>query len=214
MADETSAENVIAVTFEEDANAYAALTLLKELDSQRQLDLEGAAVIVRGDDGHVEVKDEITDGHYAGTASGGLIGLLIGILGGPLGILIGGATGLLIGSLFDLHDTDDTESVLSDISKSVQADHTALLAQVTEQSPEVIDTAVARLGGSVLRRSVDTVEAEIASAEQAQRAAKREARKELRKARHEKRKEEVHAKVEELKAKLHRNKKVAAASSK
>jgi uncharacterized membrane protein len=213
MADVSSSENVIAVTFEADANAYEALTLLKELDSQKQADLQGAAVVVRSEDGHVDVKDEISDGRFTGAASGGLIGLVIGIIGGPLGILLGGATGLLIGSLFDVHDADDTESVLSDISKTVRTDHTALLLQVTEQSPEVIDTAMARLGGSVLRRSVDDVEAEIAAAEKAQRAAKKEARKELRKARHEQRKEEIHAKIEELKAKLHRNKKVAATSS-
>lgn len=211
--DVSSRENVIAVTFEEDASAYEALSLLKELDSQRQLEIQGGAVVARSEDGQIAEKDQISDGNVAGTASGGLVGLLIGILGGPLGILIGGATGVLIGSLFDIHDADDTESVLSDISKSVRVGHTALLAEVTEQSPEVIDTAMARLGGSVLRRSVDEVEAEIAAAEKAQREAKKEARKELRKARHEKHKEETHAKVEELKAKLHRHKKVAATSS-
>jgi uncharacterized membrane protein len=213
MAEEISSENVISVSFEEDSNSYQALTLLKQLDSQGQVELEGAAVVSRAEDGHVELKDEIADEHYVGTASGGLIGLLIGIIGGPLGILIGGATGLLVGSLFDDNDTDDTESVLSDISKTVRNDHTALLAQVTEPSPDVVDNAMAELGGSVLRRSVDSVEAEIAAAEKAQRAAKREARKELLKAKHEKHKEEIHAKIEELKAKLHLTKKVGAASS-
>ena len=214
MADAVSSlENVIAVTFDEDANAYEALTILKELDSQRQLDIEGAAVVARTEDGQIAETDEIADGNLAATAGGGLIGLLIGILGGPLGILIGGATGVLVGSLFDVHDTDDTESVLSDISKSVRVGHHALLAEVTEQSPEVIDSAMERLGGSVLRRSVDDVEAEIAAAEKAQREAKKEARKQLRRARHEKHKEKIHTKVEELKAKLHRNKKAASTSS-
>jgi hypothetical protein len=48
-------------------------------------------------------------------ATGRLIGLMIGILGGPFGILIAGTIGLLIGSLFDQQDADDTESVLSDL---------------------------------------------------------------------------------------------------
>jgi uncharacterized membrane protein len=114
-------------------------------------------------------------------ASGGLVGLVIGVLDGPLGILIGGATGLLIRSLVDIDDADDTESVLSDISKSVRVGLTALLAELTEQSSEVIDTAIARLGGTVLRRSVDEVEAEIAAAEKARREAKKQAFKELHK---------------------------------
>ncbi|HEY7633455.1 MAG TPA: hypothetical protein VH817_22325, partial [Thermoleophilaceae bacterium] len=72
--------------------------------------------------------------------------------------------------------------------------------------PEVIDSAMARLGGQVLRRSVVDVEEEIAAAEEAQAQAKREARKELHSARVEKQKADAHAKVEELKSKLHRPK--------
>lgn len=85
--------------------------------------------------------------------------------------------------------------------KQVQPTRTALPAQVTEQSSEVIDSAMARLGGDVMRRPVVDLEQEIAAAREAQRKAKREARKELHKARVEKR--DAHAKVEELKSKLH-----------
>ena len=99
-----------------------------------------------------------------------------------------------------------TESVLGEISKQVQPTRTAVLAQVTEQSPEVIDAAMARLGGGVLRRPAVDVEEEIAAAEEAQRKAKHEARKELQTARVEKTKADAHAKVEEMKAKLHRSK--------
>ena len=141
---------------------------------------------------------------YEGTAGGGLVGLLIGIIGGPLGMLLGGTTGLLVGSLFDIDDATTTESVLSDISSQVQPTRTAVLAQVTEQSHEVVDTAMARLGGEVMRRPVVDVEEEIAAAQEAQRKAEREARKELHEARSEKRKEDAHAKVEELKKKFHR----------
>ena len=91
----------------------------------------------------------------------------------------------MVGSLVDLDEAEETESVLSQISASVRPGHTALLAQVTEQSPEVVDTAMARLGGTVLRRPVADVEAEIAAAEKAQREAKREAAKELRRGRRE-----------------------------
>ena len=212
-SDETTPYNVIAVSFQDDNNAYDAMTTLKELDSQRQVKLEGAAVVLRGENGQITEKDEIGDDFLEGTAGGGLIGLLIGIIGGPLGVLIGGATGVLVGSLFDIDDEDDTVSVLSDISKSVRPGHTALLAQVTEQSPEVIDTAMWHLGGTVLRRPTYEVEAEIAEAEHAQREAKHKARKELRHARHEKHEDQVHAQVEKLKAKLHGDKPPAKTAS-
>lgn len=206
-------DNVIVVSFHDDSNAYEALTDLKELDAQRQIDLRAAAVVFRGDDGHIAIKDEIADSEIAGTATGGILGLLIGILGGPLGILIGGATGVLIGALFDVHDEDDVESVLGDISDSVRVGRTALLAEVSEPSSEVIDTAMARLSGTVLRRHVSAVEAEIAAAEDAQRAAKRRARKELHKQRHEKHVAEIHAKIEELKSKLHLHKDTTSAGA-
>jgi uncharacterized membrane protein len=205
-----SIENVVVVSFgddpENDKNAYQALTDLKELDSQGQIKISGAAVVDRDADGRVDIKSQVGDTPYEGTAVGGTIGLLVGIIGGPLGMLLGGSYGLLVGSLFDMDDVSTTESVLGDISKQVQPNRTAVLAQVTEQSPEVIDTAMAKLGGEVLRRPVVDVEQEIAAAEEAERNAKREARKELHKARVEKTKENAHAKVEELKSKLHRSK--------
>ena len=210
-----SPDNVLVITFgddpKNDKNAYQALTDLKQLDSQDQIKITGAAVVTRDADGRVEAKSEVGEDAFVGTASGGLIGLLIGIIGGPLGMLLGGAYGMLVGSLFDINEVDSTESVLGEISKEIQPTRTALLAEVTEQSPEVVDAAMARLGGEVLRRRAIDVEEEIAVAEEAQRKAKHEARKELHQARVDKTKTNAHAKVEEMKAKLHRPKSGATA---
>jgi uncharacterized membrane protein len=199
-------DNVVVVTFGDDPandqNAYQALTDLKQLDSQGQIKIAGAGVVTRDLYGRVDIKSEVGDTPWEGTASGGLIGLLLGIIGGPLGVLLGGTTGVLVGSLFDIDDAETTESVLAEISKQVRPTRTAVLAQVTEQSPDVVDTAMARLGGAVLRRPVVEVEEEIAAAQDAQRKAKHEARKELREAHRAERKEHAHAKVEEMKAKL------------
>ena len=84
---------------------------------------------------------------------------------------------------------------------------------MSEQSPEVVDTAMSGPGGAVLRRPVGEVEAEIAAAAEAERKAKREARKELLRSRHEHDKAAVTAKVEELKAKLHRGEKTPEATA-
>ena len=204
-----SPDNVLVVTFgqdaEKDQNAYEALTDLKQLDSQGQIKIAGAAVATRDINGRVDVKSDVGEDPYVGIASGGLIGVLLGIIGGPLGMLLGGTYGALVGSLFDIDEVDTTESVLGEISKQVQPTRTALLAQVTEQSPEVIDAAMARLGGEVVRRPAVAGEEEIAAAEEAERTAEREARKELHQARVAETKADAHAKVEELKSKLHRS---------
>jgi uncharacterized membrane protein len=206
-------ENVLAINFAQDPNAYEALTTLKELDGQGQLALAGAAVVLRNEDGGIDIKDEVGDTGYEGTATGGIVGLIVGILGGPFGVLLGGATGVLIGSLFDLDDLDTTESVLGEMSRSVRVGHDAVLAEVNEQSPEVVDTAMERLGGTVVRRSIEDVEAEIAVAEEAQRAAKQEARKRLHEQRREQRKEQVQQKIAELKSKLNINHPAGSAKS-
>jgi uncharacterized membrane protein len=206
-----SAYNVISVSFNADSSAYAALTALKELDAQSRVGVDAAAVVVRGDDGALAVKDGVGSYRSDGAASGGLLGLLIGILGGPLGVLIGGTYGLMVGSLLDLDEAERSDSALSQMSASARPGRTALLAEVDEQSPEVIDAAMEPLGGSVLRRSADDVEAEIAAAEKAEDEAKREATKELMRSRREHTKEQAHAKVEELKAKLPRREKTASA---
>lgn len=203
-------ENVVAVSFAEDANAYEALSRLKELDAKGDVGVEGAAVVVRDDDGKLVTKDEIGGESVEATVGGGLVGLLIGVLGGPLGVLVGGATGVLVGSLFDEDDTDETESALADISKSLRVGSTGLLADVSEESPAAIDAVMANLGGTVVRRSAADVKAEVASADEAQREAKRQARKELRDARHTKQKAEIDAKLADLRAKLDRKKKPAA----
>jgi uncharacterized membrane protein len=205
-------ENVIAVSFTEDANAYEALTKLKALGDQGQVDLAGAAVVVREDDGKIVVKDEVGDIGYAGTATGGIVGLIIGILGGPLGVLLGGATGVLIGSLFDMDDADETESVLEEMSRSARVGRATLMADVSEEGPDVVDAAIERLGGTIVRRPLEDVEAEIAALEDAQRAAKKAARKRLHEQRRAERKEKVQAKVAELKAKLHIDRPVGAGS--
>ena len=206
-------ENVIAVSFAEDANAYEALTNLKELDDQGQVDLAGAAVVVREEDGKIVVKDEVGDIGYTGTATGGVVGLIIGILGGPIGVLLGGATGVLIGSLFDLDDVDDTDSVLEEVSRSARVGHPALMAEVSEESSDPVDAAITRLGGTIVRRPLEDVEAEIAAVEDAQSAAKKAARKRLHEQRRAERKEKIQAKIAELKAKLHIDRPVGAGSS-
>ena len=195
--------SVIAVSFPDDGTAYKALTLLEELDSQHRVDVREAVVVARGEDGQIVTKDRAESSSLPGTATGGLIGLLIGIIGGPLGMLVGGTYGLFVGSLFDITDAEESDSAIGEISSSVKIGHTALLAQVDEQSPEVVDAAMADLGGTVSRRSVAVVEAEIAAAEDAERKAKHEARKELNRGRRERNKAAVDAKLDELKSKLH-----------
>ena len=205
-----SPDNVLVVTFGEDpqndTNAYQALTDLKQLDSQDQIKIAGAAVVTRDRDGRVDVKSEVGEDPYVGTASGGVIGLLVGIIGGPLGMLLGGTYGMLVGSLFDIDEVDTTESVLGEISKQVQPTRTAVLARSPSRAPR---SSTPRWRGSAARSCAGRRSTSRRRSPRPRRRSGRpsdEARKELHKARVEKTKADAHAKVEELKSKLHRSK--------
>ena len=116
-----------------------ALTDLKQLDAQGQIEIVGAAVVTRDPDGRVDVKSEPAK------------------LPAPA-----------------------PRAAASSASKQLQPTRTAFVAQVTEQSPDVIDAAIARLGGEIIRRPVSEGEQEIAAAQDPQRKGEHEAGKELR----------------------------------
>jgi uncharacterized membrane protein len=196
-------ENVIVTTFDEHSRAYEALARLKELTADEQIGLHDAAVVERGQDGTLHVRDEagnVDDG--LGTLTGGTIGLLIGILAGPVGVLLGGAVGLLAGTIFDADRDEETDSVLEHIAHTIGNGATAVLADVDESGPEAVDGAMAELDGNVSRFARKDVEAEIAGAEKAAHEARVKARKELRHARREATVEKVQAKLHELRERL------------
>src|SRR3954470_7730830 len=196
-------ENIIVTTFSEDSQAYEALARLKELAAEDQIDLRDGAVVERGQDGTLHLRDATGhDDDGLATLTGGTIGLLIGILGGPLGVLLGGAMGLLAGAIVDIEDDDETDSVLEHISRSIANGETAVLADVDESGPATVDGAMAALDGRVTRYVRKDVEAEIAGAEAAAHKARAKARKELRHQRPEATVEKVQAKLRELRERL------------
>jgi uncharacterized membrane protein len=201
---------VIAVSFEDDSKASEALTKLKHLDSQDEVDVHDAAVVVRAADGHIEIKDEIGgDSGVTGTVAGGLIGLLVGVLGGPFGILLGGLAGLTVGAQYDVDESDLSDSALRDLGKALAVGRVGLLAQLDESDPENVNVAMAAIGGTVTRRQLVDVEGEIAAADEAQEAARKAASKQLNEQRRTQAKEKVDEKIAQLKAKLHHGDAVA-----
>ena len=196
-------ENIIVTTFSEDSRAYEALARLKEFAAEDQIDLHDGAVVERAQDGTLHLRDEAgNEDDGLATLTGGTIGLLIGILGGPLGVLFGGAVGLLTGAIIDTDQDEETDSVLEHISRSIGNGETAVLADVGESGPAPVDGAMAALDGRVTRYARKDVEAEIAGAQEAAHKARVNARKELRHQRREATVEKVQEKLRELRERL------------
>jgi uncharacterized membrane protein len=174
-------------------------------------------IVERATDGTITVPEGEDAVIGVGTAGGSLVGMLIGVLGGPVGMLLGLGTGMALGAAFDLNRADDAEGVLSQMSASIPAGKTAIIAEVEEPAVEVVDGEMAALKGTVIRRPAEEGLADLEAAELAATASEEEARrvmKEAKKAeRAEKReqsKEKWDERVAALKAKLTGHGKTAA----
>ena len=202
-------DNIIVLTFAEEAKAYQALSELKQAAAQERVRLTNAAVIDRTDGG-LRVRDGFSNGAAAGgPLVGTLLGSLIGVLGGPLGVLLGGASGALLGSAASLDQASERISLIEQMLEAVPAGATSVIATVGEFAEEVLDRLAAELDGVLLRRPAAAVKAEVDAMRDAQEAAAKEARRVLRDQRHqdwrekyEDWKDDVRDKWNALKAKL------------
>src|SRR5258707_996433 len=83
------------------------------------------AVVSRSDTGELSLRDGSDDDDEPGMWTGGIVGLIVGILGGPIGVLFGGAIGLAAGSLYDLDNAEETDSDLEHIARTIPNGATA-----------------------------------------------------------------------------------------
>jgi uncharacterized membrane protein len=191
-------ENIVVVRFDEAAQTRKAFDVLKQCDADERINLKSATMVQRTSEGVLHTIDDYDNLGPVGMGSGGLIGMLIGILGGPVGVLLGWGAGATLGGAFDIDRAITSDEALTVLSTAIPAGSTAILADVEEYAVEVIDTEMKKLDGVVTREPIDAVLSEVGAAEDAADAAAREARRKVR----EQRKAELRAKAEESKAKV------------
>ena len=167
-----TAHNFVIVGFEESANAYKALSVLRGAAAEGRITIAAAVIGERGADGSLRLAEGEDAVIGSATVGGGLIGMAVGILGGPLGMLLGWGAGSLIGGFADADRVDLSETAIGELSGRLPAGTTAILAEVEEYATEVLDGVVSPLGGQVLRLEADQVLGELEAAEAALAAAR------------------------------------------
>jgi len=199
-------EDVMAVSFRDDSNAYRALSVLEDLRSRQAAGArDRMAVAGFALDGDVAV---VVAHDHGGRAQldAPARALLTWIAGGPLGLVVADASGALAGTVSEAEDDDRTRSVLTEISRSLGVERTTLLAQLLEPDYAAVDNAVPALRGTAVRERVTATEAEIAAAEAAGRDTSEKRRHESHDHGDAPIKPSLQAKIEALKARLHRRK--------
>jgi uncharacterized membrane protein len=207
-------DNVVVVAFNDNSKAYEGFSTLKSLSDQQQLTAKSAAVVERDATGTLQVQDSFEAGTGAATVGGGLVGMLLGVIGGPVGMVLGLTGGALAGGSFELRRADDQDEVLSQLNAAINPGHTVLVAQVNEPSEQVLDKAMATLGGTVVRRSEADVLSELEATEDAAHAAQAAARKAVREKKTAEIKEKSEDRIAALKAKFSRHPEAASQAPK
>jgi uncharacterized membrane protein len=198
-------DSVVVVGFRENNQAYEGFSVLKSLSDQKQLTARSAAVVERDEAGKLQIKDSFDADSGVATAGGGLVGLLLGVIGGPVGLLLGLTGGALAGGSFDMSRADEQDEVLTQLNAAINPGHTVLVAQVNEPKVEVLDQAMDKLGGVVVRRSEADVLTELDAADDAAQAAQEAARKAVRDKKMTEVKEKREDRIAALKAKFSRH---------
>lgn len=192
-------QNIITAVFKVESEGYQAITTLRQLpvtDNSAVLQIALVKKTVSG----ITVCDSFDSGALTtdDTLHGGLIGGLVGVLGGPIGVLLSGSTGALIGSAIDAKDARNSASLIEMVADKLQDGEVALIALAEEANEADLDRKLSRFDAEILRHDAAVIAEEVEEAEKLQKEMERQTRAQLRAARKEERKKAV----EEKRAKI------------
>ena len=146
--------NLIVLSFDSEAKAVGASYKLSELESFGDITIFEKAIIKKDAFGHVSVlNSETSDGLR--TFSGMALGTLVGALGGPVGLLIGMLAGTMTGVVLEIDHIDFDEHFVSKVTDKLQPGSVALLAEVSEDNPGLLDNVFEAHGATIYRSNVD-----------------------------------------------------------
>jgi uncharacterized membrane protein len=140
----------VVVIFPNETKAYEGTRALKELHAEASLAVYAVAVVTKGADGKLSVK-EAADNGPLGMGVGALVGGLTGLLGGPVGAAMGIGVGAFIGSFGDLFNMGVGTDFLDKVSKELSPGKSAIVAEVAEDWVTPLDTRMGAIGGTVVR---------------------------------------------------------------
>lgn len=156
---------VVLLVFDDPARAAPAMGELRRVGEDGALSVKRAVEVEREPDGGFRLADDAEDPTVVGTALGAALGALVGAAAGPAGLVLGGGAGMAVGSLLDANEARLSEAVVATAVRHVPPGGTAIVADVDERDPGVLDEVASRTGAAAVRVSRADVEAELAAVE-------------------------------------------------
>jgi uncharacterized membrane protein len=149
---EARVSELVVVAFDNEAGAAEMRDALVELQKQKLVTLDDAAVVVRRPDGKVKVKQAVNL-VGAGALGGAFWGMLIGLLFWMpwMGMAVGALSGALGGALGD-HGVND--GFIREVGNTIQPGHSALFLLIREATPDKLMDELKQFNGKILQTSL------------------------------------------------------------
>lgn len=143
---------LVVVAFDNETGAAEMRDALIELQKQKLVTLDDAAVVVRKLDGKVKVKQAVNL-VGAGALGGAFWGMLIGLLFWMpwMGMAVGAMAGALGGALGD-HGVND--GFIREVGNTIQPGHSALFLLIREATPDKLMDELKQFNGKILQTSL------------------------------------------------------------
>lgn len=146
--------NLLVLTFEDMHQAGEALEALKKAQSQGNLKIDDAAVIVKDEAGKVNIKNQMDTSTKMGAVGGGLLGLLIAGVFFPLaGLAIGAIGGGLIGKALDL---GVDKKFVKDVTETLKPGSSALFVIGSHGNRDAVATVLSPFHGTIYQTTLPT----------------------------------------------------------
>jgi len=142
---------LIVVSFDDLSAARAAMADLRRIEKEGLVKFEDTAIIERGADGQVHVKNELTGATETGAAVGAVIGGMVTFFFPVVGIAVGGAIGGAIGAL--MHSGVEG-SFVKEVQAQLGVGKSALFLAVKSGTSGVI-TALRPYSGEVIQTTLE-----------------------------------------------------------
>ena len=148
--------NLIVLSFADEAKAIEASHKLAELESFGDISIFEKVIVKKGTNGEFTyLQTETTDGLRM--VSGMALGTLVGAIGGPVGMVIGMLSGTAIGAIVETNYIDFAEDLVAKVADKLTVGDVAILAEISEDSPDFVDGAATKFNGKIFRANADDV---------------------------------------------------------
>ncbi len=145
--------HLIAVGYEQEEIAERALGALRDLAEERALELKDAALVVKDDAGHVELRQSKELAAGESVVSGGSIGLLLGLaIGVPVAAALLGLAG---GGGLAMFDRGISDKRMRRFGEELGSGHAALFALVADVDWAQLHERLSHYGGEVAASELD-----------------------------------------------------------